>query len=263
MLNATTIRAHTSALFGSFDKLGLSPPEPVEAARQRLVTVTRAYEQRPLPRPDDLALATIAALEAGTDPATDPRVQAITTARALTGDATLRDGLAAVLTDGLRNACRAEAEALVEVWRPAFDRAAATLTDAHRVLGDIALDDHAAVVRLGPAGTEAWADATDAATTIATIHDGWAALAALLTGSPVAKRHRLLAIADIDANTWLEENMDNRPADPWAAVVDGFTLDLPTIDGHRRRVAAVDGARVERDRVAADAHRRRHREPAA
>jgi hypothetical protein len=70
-------------------------------------------------------------------------------------------------------------------------------------------------------------------------------LCTLLTGAVPDKAHHLLVIADVPGDTWMDQGLAGADPDPWAALIAGHELGLPTIDGYRNRVDAARGITVD------------------
>lgn len=109
------------------------------------------------------------------------------------------------------------------------------------------------MVHAGPDATAAWTTARDALGIIEAIVSGWLALHELTTGSLPHKNRRLNLLADIDATTWIDAQLDNADADAWFAITNGYDLQLCSVQDYARRIAAIEGELRHR----ADANARR------
>lgn len=250
-----TDRPAIAGIFAAFTATGSKPPKAVAAAHAYLKTTVERYGAGPMVDAEALPLAVIAALDAGTDPATSPEVQAVLARHTLAGRHTLATDLASLLIDQLRDACRDQADAIIEAWRPSFTEAATDLVAAHTDLGGLDLADTATVVRRGPAATASWSAAQRAVDTIAAVATGWAHLVTFTTGTLPNRRYRLAHIAEVAPTRWLDLDLGGASADPWAALGHGLTLRLPTIDEHRATVGAIEAELGNRAEAAETAER--------
>lgn len=255
MLTTRQTRPVVAGIFTSLATAGAAVPKPAAAAHDRLVATTAAFRERPTPNADALPLAVLAAVEDGQEPTTSPEVVRLLNAQTLATRHGLEDELAAILIDDLRDVLRTHADAVVGAWRVPFDRAAADLTAALEVLGSIDLEDTAVVVRKGPEATTAWTRATNAVAAITAIHDGWLSLRLFVTGSYLDKPRRLLVVAAVDPDVWIDRGLDGTPVDPWKALCNGLPLGLSTPAEVDALSAAIDQASTRRAAQAEEAAR--------
>lgn len=226
-----TAHAQASTIAAVCDHLGVAQPAPVAVAYQRLVAQLAAADTLG-PPPTALVDAVAAAVDAGRDLATDADVLAAVVRERLVA---ARPLLIARAGRAYAESVRGELDTLIATWRDAFETAAARLRDAHRVLGDIDLEDSDTVVRLGAAAATAWADARAALATIEHVRRGIAA-AALLSARTPNPEHSLLRIANPtdDQRTALRRGR----ATAWDLIRAGVELDLADHPEHARRIAA-------------------------
>lgn len=250
-----TDRPAIAGIFAAFDATSSKAPKAVLAAHEHLAAAVDRYDRRPLPGPEDLALAVLAALDADTDPALSPDVQAILTSGDLAAHHQMSDIIRGICTDALRTACQDHTDDIIAAWRPGFTEAATDLAAAHADLGGLDLADTAAVVRRGPAATVSWSAAQRSVDAIAAIEVGWVHLVTFTTGALANRRYRLAHITKVDPTRWLDLDLDGASADPWAALGRGLTLHLPTIDEHRATIAAIEAERSNRTEAAETAQR--------
>lgn len=230
------LRQAITAAHGTFPK----PVAQALADADKLRTLAR---DTPAPTADQLADAAATALLAGRDPLTDPDVQRLLAARHLNGGG---HGLAYLVNQAAEartlTALEQHVDAIVDTLRTGCATAAQHLTDAHDVLGDLALDDTHAIVRLGNNAAELWVNAREAAQTIRVIDSGWVALANLTrfasTGTPATLR---LAEVSLDQYEQL-----GRRADPWAIIRAGATIDLATATTVHERTERLERERQQR-----------------
>lgn len=254
MHTPSTLRTSARSLLATFASLDVPAPKPVADAAARLGVTTDAFNQLPPPGPNDVPMAVVAALDAGVAPADSPDVRRALAAYDLAGRATLGDSVGAVLRDQLQVAARDHADDIIGAWSVPFDAAAERIAKAHTVIGGLDLGDTDAIIRRGGKAAEAWGAARAATAIIDTVVAGWTSLHLFLTGNHHDKRHRVLLIADIDPETWIDQHLEGAKADPWKAVGDGHRLRLPTLAEVKTTVDAIADAKVRRD-AAGDAAR--------
>lgn len=244
-MQPNTVKLSAAAFVNACGTLEVEAPDPVADAHDRLKAVTTGFAAHRMATDDELAAVLISVVEAGKTPAADPEVQRILASQTLASKHALGDQITAQLVDQFREACRTHVDELIEALAGPFDANAGRLAAAHRVLGDVSLDDTASIVARGGAAADAWGQARAAATNIDTARGAWVHLCTLLTGQVPGNEHRLLVIADVPANTWMEQNLAGAEPDPWAALVAGMPLSLPSIAGYRGRVDTVRGVTVQ------------------
>jgi hypothetical protein len=257
MNNARQIRPIAAAIVSSFETTSTPMPTAIAQIHERYVKVEAAMSAQTMPS-KSVAEAVLAAIEAGNDPTTDPTVQQALTGAELASRMGLTDEVPGIVLEELAARCRTHGDELVDAWRVSFSAAASAITDALAVLGPIDLDDTRAVVRKGADATTSWTAATEATRTIAAINSGWGAFHALVkNGRFPDKKHALLRIAAVPGDVWLERDLAERLPDPWAAVLEGLELSLPTLDEYADRITALDQAAADAYAQAQEATRER------
>lgn len=230
---------------------GATIPKPLAADYAALVGLAEQVRDFTTDLGDTVGAAVLDALAEGRDPATDPAVQAALNARALlVASGALDDALAIRAQTFIET----NAAQLLEACRKPFDRAAATLADAHDFLGDVDLTDSRAVLATGGNAATAWAQANDAERTIAAIVKAWKLVAQLTRAIPYHHRHPLLVTVAPPADDYLEHAAS--VATPWDAVRRGWTLDLATPESYAARIGDVNNEQTRRDTFADQAHAR-------
>ncbi|MEP7194445.1 MAG: hypothetical protein ABI903_16490 [Actinomycetota bacterium] len=194
-----------------------------------------------------LAAAVTAALQRGDDPASCPEVQRVATASQISGEG-VSQGVDAIVFETFREAAHNNADQLVESWRVPFDKAAATLTAAHQSIGNLALDDAAAIMLKGGDIAKVWGEAREAAATIDRIIMGWSALGEFTRLANRDQSWNVLRLAVVDLDTI--GSLDPRKISPWEAVLAGLELDLPTFTEYQQRVRAIENAKADWSRQA-------------
>jgi hypothetical protein len=189
-----------------------------------------------------LAEAIARSIADGADPSIDPEVQRIVTCGAI-GSVALE--VERVANDQLAETLNAQADQIVKAWRKPFDKAAQALKEAHAVLGSVPLAATDEIVRRGGDAAEAWGRAQRASETIDLIVSGWVSLATIGHLSPT-RRHMTLRIADVNPNTWLDDNLTEQKLSPWEIVCAGYPLSLPTPAEYQQRTRAVEQTRTDR-----------------
>ena len=169
----------TTYVLTTFDSLGIKPPTDVATAFLRAEKLTQESMNLGA-RPGDLDAAVTAAILGGREPAADPEVQRVTTATLLAGNVGLPDAVAGAALDVIRSACLAHLDEIVDAWRKPFDEAAATLTEAHKRIGDLSLDDTGTIVARGGDIADVWAKAKSAEQVIDQVVSGWSHLMTLV-----------------------------------------------------------------------------------
>lgn len=244
-----------SIIINAAKATGVSLPKPVRDHLDRRQRI-EAKLNNIYPAGNARAAAFIAAVDAGRDPATDPEMQRVLTAEQLAGEGH-RSVVSAQLDADLIETLIEHADKIITSWAKPFDTAATTLTEAHAILGQLDLADTAAVVRLGGAAAEAWASAQAAVGMLATIDQGWCALAGITHTADTGRAHAPLRMLDVTLQQWNDHRLsDTKPA-PWQYVRAGLPMTLPTAAEYRARGqrltdAAID-AQARAERVARDA----------
>jgi hypothetical protein len=223
------------------DRIGARLPKAVQEAVERRERHRATLAK--LTAPADLSGVVLAALDAGTDPATDTDVQRVIAAQRLVE---LRSVLQIGLEDELVEALTDHGDAIVAAWRKPFNNAAATLADAAKHIGAHDLDDTGAVLSHGGDAADMWVRAREAQRVIDAALTGWAALMTLCRTVSATDPHKALRMAALDVEQW--QSIDQRHATAWDLCRLGATLSLPTAAEYRKRVEEVEGA-LNRERM--------------
>lgn len=185
------------------------PPEVVKAEKvtTKALEVLKAMEYAAT----DQALMPAAAetLARGQDPLEAPEVQRAALARTITTSVNYPTVKAAAVTP-LHEALTSNGHALTEALRPAFEDAANTLADARTHLGDVSLDDAAAVLALGGQAADAYRQVAEAEKVIRDAADILRQYHRL-TGPEVSSDYHLLRWADADPDQWKAHAKNGRP----------------------------------------------------
>ncbi|MDQ2782716.1 MAG: hypothetical protein M3Y26_09325 [Actinomycetota bacterium] len=240
-----TDRPLITAILANSTALAVDLPRPVQAAltrHERLLNAT-------LPTPS-LLEAVVRAVEQGADPSTDPQVQAAATAHTLTASL-IGHQLGEAGLPALVEAIGTHGDALVESWRPAFDRDAATLTRVCDALGGLDLTDTDSVARAGGDAADTWASATTANARTDASGAACRAIAALTrhVGMGGDTGANALALAALDLAQW-QAVATGRRLEPWDLVRHGVTLDLATPSEYARRRANLTRQRTQEQQQA-------------
>lgn len=224
-------------LSGAITTLDIKVPKAVTDAYADTERVINEAQHLAGPR-DGLGAAVAAALFAGNDPEADPVVQRIVTSTAIGNEGIARQ-VQDIAFDRYREAVIEHNEAIVKAFRKPFDTAATSLTEAHTRIGDIALDDTAAILIKGNDIAEVWAKARTANKAIGDIVIAWAALGEFTRIAPADQNHRILRLANPDFATWEERSLTGMKLDAWGCLLAGLTLELPTFAEYRERRAHI------------------------
>ena len=237
----TRTSSQTRQILSCYQTLGITAPKAVSDASRRMETITAGVRQ--LGSSKGLADAVAHALATGQEPSTDPEVQRILTASAI---GRVADEVDRVAQDELAHTLNAQADRIVSDWRKPFDQAAATLTEAHAILGPVPLEETGVIVRRGGDAAEAWGRAQRASTTIDTVMTGWVGLATI-GHIDISRHYLILRIADVPADTWIEAGLTEQKLSPWGVVCAGYPLSLTTPTGYLQRIRTIEQRRVERE----------------
>jgi len=230
-------RSNATQLVTALDKTGAKTPAAVTESYATTIRVSDAVRAIGV-RPETVYAAIAAALTRGDDPASDAEVQRILASGQISNGGVIA-GVDDIAFSRFREVCTEHADQIVLALRKPFDTAAKTLIDAHQVLGSIDLADTDTVVRKGDNAASKWAQATAAAATVKNIVLGWAALAAFTGRTSDNIRHQVLRISAPSYEQWMSQELEGKHADPWALVILGLDLALPTMSGYRDRVAVI------------------------
>lgn len=150
-----------------------------------------------------------------------------------------QDGITRAADSVIGHALRDNADAVVDALRPTFDQAAAAIGAARGVLGDVDLDDLAAVTAKGGDAAQHWQDAKAATERIHQVKTVIERLAAAggypKTADP---REKWLPLLDVDLPGYKTLTRD---ATAWDAARAG-TLSLAGPTEYQARLAALDQA---------------------
>ena len=233
-------RANLGVIDSTCRAVGTKLPAPIVTALKRREDVLNAA--RGFATGQGVGGAVTAALLAGNDPAADPAVQRAVTARAL-----MAENIATQVEEEIEartvQAYVEHVDAMVAAWSVPFDTATATLTAAHDLLGDVALDDAPAILQMGPAAATAWGEARAADAAIEHILSGWFALVTVTRTASLDRRHIILRKAAVTFEQWRDQELPERNLSAWDATRAGLTLALPTPVEYRARIKALEDGR--------------------
>lgn len=235
-----TDRTAINLIVSQIEKTGAKLPKPIRDAQARAAKATERARQMNL---DEAALsaAVVAAMIEDRDPAADPEVQRLLAQRTL-----IQGGLLAAVerasTDAVREALGDKADAVVRALQKPYSEAAAELVAAHEVLGDLPLNDTAAILSAGPEAADAWAKARRALEVVDASAKVFTTLMSFTRLLQLNPHHKALRFATVDWATWTREGYGAGDANttPWDLVRAGLVLALPTAEEYRARVAALD-----------------------
>lgn len=231
--------AQTRQIHSAFTALGVNPPKAIVEAHDLADRVLTANSYLLKTDHGSLAGAVATALEAGTDPASDPDVQRVITCSAFTES--LSREVESIVNERLTATYRQHSDAVVKALLKPFDAAAAKMQAAHDVLGSVDIRDTASVLGRGGDAPQAWSDATNASTTLDTIRTAWVALASLVR-QPPEPHFFILQTADVEPRVWLDKQLKEQKWKPWQLVCEGIALSLPTMTEYRARIARMVAA---------------------
>jgi len=230
-------RGNAAQLIAMLDKTGAKTPAAVTESYATTTRVTQAVRAIGV-RPETIYPAVAAALTRGDDPTTDTEVMRILVSGMISNQG-VTTGVDDIAFTAFRETCTEHADNLVTAFAKPFDQAAKTLTTAHQSLGDVPLADSDTILRIGGDAPAQWAKAQAAVQTITSIIGGWFALAQFTGHRTDPIRHQVLRIAAVDFQTWQTKQLEGKPADPWAAIIEGLDLALPTFTEYAQRVATI------------------------
>jgi len=243
-----TDRTTSSTVAATFTNTGTKPPKAVADAHAAMADLTQRASRLRVDG-SDLAPAVTAALAAGRDPASDPEVQRVVTAIALSGNQALIETVEAEAVDQFRGVCIEHREDIVSAWRKAFDAAAAKLAACYERIGPVPLEDVGTIMVQGGDIASVWAEARKASATIGTIEAGWAALGEFTRTVTVDPNRQVLRLAAVDFETWKAKGLRRARLTPWQILLTGLTLSLPTLEEYRDRVRAIEEAEAAPEMV--------------
>lgn len=240
--------AHVNLIRKTYTAIGVVFPKAVTKALADFDKITAARID--VPSTEEIADAIAASLLADRDPLADPKVLRFAASRALTNARGESLGYA-VDESARRHVLAAIANAADQILSDMQQGAAKPgqqLAAAYLILGDVDLKSSTQILKMGTEATRAWAEASEALALLRTIDSGWHALAEL-TQFASTTSNPTLRFADLDLDTyeqlWVNGRTD-RPADVWAIVQAGGTIDLADRVTFHERVQRIAEARVER-----------------
>lgn len=227
-------RLTISQLMTSLDTLGVKAPAAITTAHQRVTRISTAAANM-MPRPGDLYVAVTAALDADHDPAADPEVQRVLAASQI-ANISVTQAVDGIVFDQFRQVCHEHADAIIKALATPFDAAVKTLDRAHKAIGNLPIEDSAAILRKGGNIAKVWGEAQVAVATVDTVMTGWSALGEFTRLAPTDPHHRVLRLAAVSWQEWADQALQGRKVTPWEAVLAGLDLNLPTFGEYRDRI---------------------------
>lgn len=223
------------------NRLGIDQPATFTAAEQAADTAADFLAS--LPDRSDVADLVRATLAAGRDPLDDEAVAAAMYGyqlRQVVGDLLTQQGVTA-----RQQAAVASLDELTELLRPVFEPAAAAVTAAHRVLGDVDLTDPAAILRRDRNAGAAFNDLTEYSQIINDVRFVWHWLANARSSS-IRDGLGYACIVGHDLEHWIAEPI-NTTREPIDLLRDGWTLELHTYTETAEFLDEADRERRRRD----------------
>ncbi|MDJ0325522.1 hypothetical protein QMG61_17320 [Cryobacterium sp. PH31-AA6] len=241
--------AQIQGIISTTETIGAIVPAEITKAVKRAANVREAVYAMTSDR-NELSTAVLAAIDAKRDPAADPEVQRITTMQALSdGVQTQVSNLADA--DAL-SALQGNVDTLIESWQEPFDKAAQEIATAAKRLGNIKLEEAAAILHQGGDAAEHWGIATRANRTIREILDAFALLAHT-TGFAALTRHYIVQrMAEVTLEQWEEHQLKEQKLSAWEAHHLGLTLSLATRETLPLRIHQLSKTRDSRAATAKD-----------
>jgi hypothetical protein len=230
-------RGNAAQLIAALDKVGAKAPAAVTESYATTVRVSQAVREIGV-RPETIYPAVAAALTRGDDPILDADVMRILVSGMISNPG-VTAGVEDIAFTAFREVAAELADSIVAAFAKPFDRAAAELVTAHDLIGDVPLEDSDTILRIGGDAPAQWAKAQAAAATITSIVRGWVALADFTRHPTDPIRHQVLRVAAVDFQTWQTGQLEGKHADPWAAILEGLTLSLPTYSEYAERVDTI------------------------
>lgn len=250
-------RSAMDSAMATAQRLGVTVPKHIAAEHAKirdLAVKARAFEHEL--RTEPMSTAALAALEAGNDPTADPEVQRAVVRRAL-GE--LPRGLDGALSERAQAFAEEYAPTILGLFAEPFAQAAATITQALESLGDVDLDDTAAVLSRGGDSAMLWAQAKGADKAIGDIRQVRGQLANVAPQLAVDPQYRLLSIADVPPAAFIDDQLFNSALGALAAAQRGFELSAADPDTLAERVRGVMDELQRRQSQQDDAFRREYR----
>ena len=243
-----TDRTTSSTIWNTFTRTATKPPKPVADAHAAMADLTQRASRLRVDG-SDLAPAVTATFTAGRDPASDPEVQRVVTAIALSGNQALIQTVEAEAVDTFRGVCTERHDDIVSAWRTTFDAAAEKLAACFERIGPVPLEDVGTIMVQGGDIASVWAEARKASATIGTIEAGWAALGEFTRTVTVDPNRQVLRLAAVDFETWQAKGLRRARLTPWEYLLAGLALSLPTLDEYRSRVSVIEEAEAAPEMV--------------
>ena len=246
--NMSLTHTHVNQLRKTYKSIDTEFPKAVTKALADFDTITAARIE--VPSTEAIADAIASCMLAGTDPLADPKVLRFAASRALTTDRGESLGYA-VAESAERHVLAAVADCADQILDDLGKAAAKPgqqLAAAFSVLGDVDLEnDMLTILKAGPTAARAWSEASEAIALLRVIDRGWHSLAELTqfasTTSNPTLRHADLSLEQYEQ---VMPGRTDRPADVWAIVKAGGTIDLADRVTFGERVQRITEARVER-----------------
>jgi len=204
----------TVVLLNDLARLGVTLPKPVADAlktAQRTLTTVANFQHE---GSDDALADLFTSLLAGGDDLEPETLTRTILAAVISGRPAVREKIGRAGTESVQAAVRDNGPAIVKALRPRFEKAAAELDAAAKVLGDRDLNDLPAITALGGDAAEHWKRATAAEKVISEILTTLWRLS-VAGGYPREgdQRTRVLAVADLDLKGYKQVNGTTRPWD--------------------------------------------------
>lgn len=255
-----TITALGTAL-DTATKIGATLPKSFTDRQQELDALNQKVRHYLLEQEgDNLASAFLDSLAADRDPATDREVQAAAARHALAG---IRGGIEHALNQRTQQLVDEQAPAILAAYAKPFSKAAESIEAGIERLGNVDLNDTAAILGRGGDAARVWADAREATESIKQITQVWKLLSNVTGSVGYNSLYRLLVICDVPAETFITDQLGNSDMGAWDAARRGYPLSLATPDTYRERMAEVADAHAESTRKSSaavtEAWRRQHR----
>jgi hypothetical protein len=190
----------------------------------RLATVTYA----------DVAREWVSATLAGKDPLESPTLNRQAIAYLLSTE-NLTHSTQAIAEERITTALANSEGAILSALKRACDEAGETLTAAHKIIGDLNLNETELIFRKGAPAVAAHTEATRALSIIRTVLSAWGAIASL-TGFASSSTEAIDRLADLPLET---RDRLRRNGDAWDIVKAGAPIDLAitseTVKARRQR----------------------------
>ena len=237
-------------LFTAAEKLGLKLPKPVLQAQARLEKIRTGADAIPAHALGGVAAAVADALGRDADPTTDPEVARAIAHSVITGPGVLVHVEEAAFTR-LWDVIAEHQDEIVDQLRTPFDRAAATLVDAHSRIGDLDLTaDSGAILKMGGNIATVWAEAVAADKLIDSVVLAWVGLGQLIHPEIVDRHWMNLRLVNTTAAEWDQADLSRKAITAWDAARLGIELSLPTRAEYNARREAITEQRADAHAIA-------------